>query len=100
LNNLLRPHHRRSIRLKGYDYTSEGGYFITLVTHERHSLFGEVIDGEMHLNALGIIARDEWFRTAQIRPYVELFQDEFVVMPNHIHGIIWITNQPDRWGTA
>ena len=85
-------HHRRSIRLKDYGYNSEGGYFITLVTHARQSLFGEVIDGEMHLNALGIIARDEWFRTAQIRPYVELFEDEIVVMPNHIHGIIWITD--------
>ena len=94
------PRRRRSIRLKGYDYTSEGGYFITLVAHERQSIFGEIIDGEMRLNALGVIARDEWFRTALMRPYVELFDDEFVVMPNHIHGIIWITNQPDRWGTA
>jgi REP element-mobilizing transposase RayT len=78
--------------MKNYDYNSEGGYFITLVTHARQSLFGEVIDGEMRLNALGIIARDEWFRTAQMRPYVELFEDEIVVMPNHVHGIIWITD--------
>ena len=84
-------HHRRSIRLKGYDYTSEGGYFITLVTHERQNLFGVVENDEMHLNPLGGIARDEWFRTAQLRSYVELFDDEFIVMPNHIHGIIWIT---------
>jgi len=54
------PHHRRSIRLKGYDYTSEGGYFITMVTHQRLPLFGEVVDGEMRLNDLGIIARDTW----------------------------------------
>ena len=92
-------HRRRSIRLKGFDYSSEGGYFITLVTHERQPLFGEVIGDEMRLNELGVIARDEWFRTAQIRPYVELFDDEFVVMPNHIHGIIWITDPPDRWGS-
>jgi REP element-mobilizing transposase RayT len=92
-------HHRRSIRLKGYDYTSEGGYFITLVAHERQSIFGEIIDGEMRLNDFGIIAREEWFRTAQMRPYVELFEDEIVVMPNHVHGIIWITDHPDRRGT-
>jgi REP element-mobilizing transposase RayT len=88
----LPAHHRRSIRLKDYDYTSEGGYFITLVTHERENLFGEISNGEMCLNDLGIIARYEWFRTATMRPYVELFEDEFIVMPNHIHGIIWITS--------
>jgi len=93
-------HHRRSIRLKGYDYTSEGGYFITLVTHQRLPLFGDIVESEMRLNDLGIIAREEWFRTAQMRPYVELFDDEFVVMPNHIHGIIWITPSYTRWGTA
>jgi len=92
------PHHRRSIRLKGYDYTSEGGYFITLVTHQRLPLFGDVVEGEMRLNDLGIIAREEWFRTAQMRPYVEIFNDEFVVMPNHIHGIIWITDLVGRVG--
>lgn len=86
------PHHRRSIRLEGYDYASEGGYFITLVTHERQPLFGEIVDGEMCLNDLGVLARDQWFHTAQMRPYVELFDDEFVVMPNHIHGIIWLTD--------
>ncbi len=93
------PHHRRSIRLKGYDYTSEGGYFITIVTHKRQPLFGGIVNDEMNLNDIGIIAREEWFRTTQIRPYVELFSDEFVVMPNHIHGIIWLTPDPRR-GTA
>ncbi|GBC77824.1 hypothetical protein HRbin08_01306 [bacterium HR08] len=83
-------HHRRSIRLPGYDYTQRGAYFITLCTHDRACLFGEVVEGEMRLNALGEIVRVEWFRTAQIRPYVRLFDDEFVVMPNHVHGIIWI----------
>ena len=83
-------HHRRSIRLKGYDYTQPGAYFITLCTHDRAHLFGEVVDGEMRLNEWGEIVRDEWFKTAQVRPYVQLRDDEFVVMPNHIHGIIWI----------
>ena len=86
-----RKHHRRSIRLKGYDYTQAGAYFVTIVTHDRECLFGEVVDGVMWLNAFGEIVRDEWFRTAVVRPYVMLDPDEFVVMPNHVHGIIWIT---------
>lgn len=83
-------HHRRSIRLPGYDYTQAGRYFITIVTHERACLFGEVVNGAMRLNAWGEIVRAEWFQTAVVRPYVVLDPDEFVVMPNHVHGIIWI----------
>jgi len=83
-------HHRRSIRLKEYDYASEGGYFVTLVTNQRQHLFGEVVDGEMRLTVFGRIAREEWFETQRLRPNVELLVDEFVVMPNHIHGIIWL----------
>ncbi|ACL24704.1 transposase [Chloroflexus aggregans] len=85
-------HHRRSIRLQGYDYTQPGAYFITIVTHDRTHLFGRVVDGEMQLNAWGEIVREEWFKTAQIRPYVQLQDDEFVVMPNHVHGIIWMVD--------
>ncbi len=88
-------HHRRSIRLKGYDYTQPGAYFITLVTYERAHLFGAVVNGAMRLNAWGEIVREEWFKTAQIRPYVRLYDDEFVVMPNHVHGIIWIVGDDD-----
>ncbi|MBL8078709.1 MAG: transposase [Anaerolineales bacterium] len=83
-------HHRRSIRLQGYDYTAAGAYFITICSYQREHIFGEVVDGEMRLNALGEIARAEWFRTAELRPQVELHEDEFVVMPNHAHGIIWL----------
>ncbi len=85
-------HHRRSIRLPGYDYTQPGAYFITLVTHDRMPLFGEIVGGEMRLNEYGKIVRAEWFRTAIVRPYVVLYPNEFVVMPNHVHGIIWIVN--------
>lgn len=85
-------HHRRSIRLKGYDYTGSGAYYITIVTCQRQHLFGKIVDGEMRLNELGQIARNEWFKTAALRSYVELYEDEFVVMPNHVHGIIWIDN--------
>jgi len=83
-------HHRRSIRLKGYDYRQVGGYFITLVTQHRACLFGEVVDGEMRMNEYGQIAWEEWFRSAEIRREIRLYPDEFVVMPNHIHGIVWI----------
>ena len=85
-------HHRRSIRLKGYDYTQPGAYFITVVTHDRECLFGEIVDGEMRLNEFGEIVRAEWFKTAVVRPYVMLYPDEFVMMPNHVHGILWIVD--------
>ncbi len=82
--------HRRSIRLKDYDYTSPGAYFVTVVTYKRACLFGMVVDGEMRLNEFGSIANDEWFHSSDLRPYIRLYPEEFVVMPNHIHGIIWI----------
>jgi REP element-mobilizing transposase RayT len=86
-------HHRRSIRLKGYDYTQPGAYFVTFCSYQRMHLFGEVMDGEMVLNDAGKIAREEWFKTAELRPYVKLYEDEFVIMPNHGHGIIWIEDE-------
>jgi REP element-mobilizing transposase RayT len=79
-------HHRRSIRLKGYDYAQAGLYFITICTHNRECIFGEIINGEMGLNELGEIAFNEWKKTPEIRPNVEL--GEYVIMPNHMHGII------------
>jgi putative transposase len=86
-------YHRRSIRLKGFDYSEAGEYFITLVTHDRVSLFGEIIDGKMRLSEFGKIVREEWFKTEQLRSNVETQEDEFVVMPNHIHGIISLKNE-------
>ncbi len=83
-------YHGKSIRLKGWDYTQTGAYFVTICTHEREPLFGRVLHGKMVLNVFGRIAWEEWFRTARIRPNVELFEDEFVVMPDHVHGIVWI----------
>jgi len=81
-------HHRRSIRLKGYDYAQAGLYFITICCQDRACLFGEIQNGEMVLNEYGTIARNEWIKTHEIRTNVEL--GEFVIMPNHIHGIIKI----------
>ena len=81
---------RRSIRLKGYDYTQAGAYFVTVVTYGRECLFGDVVDGDMVLNENGQIIVEEWVRTADIRPNVSL--DVFIVMPNHIHSIIMIAD--------
>lgn len=83
-------HHRRSIRLKGYDYAQAGAYFITICTYNRICLFGEIADGNMRLNEYGETVRDEWLRTPIVRPNVELA--EWVVMPNHMHGIVVITS--------
>ena len=83
-------HHRRSIRLKGYDYTRQGAYFVTLVAYHRDEIFGEVVNGVVRLSALGQIVREEWLRSIGIRKEIRLNEDEFVVMPNHVHGIVWI----------
>jgi hypothetical protein len=83
-------HHRKSIRLKGYDYSQAGEYFITLCCYDRQCWFGNIQNGEMTLNQFGQIASDEWIKSAQIRSEIKLHQ--FVVMPNHIHGIVEITN--------
>ncbi len=84
-------HHRRSIRLKGYDYSQAGAYFITIVTQGRVCLFGDVIDGEMLLNDAGKMVRRVWDGIPDRFPSVEM--DAFVVMPNHVHGVIFI-HQP------
>ncbi|MCL5957697.1 MAG: transposase [Chloroflexi bacterium] len=81
-------HHRHAIRLNDYDYTEAGVYFVTVCTYDRQCLFGEVVDDKMELNELGEVVSDEWLRTGQVRPEVKL--DAFVVMPNHLHGIVVI----------
>ncbi len=86
-------HHRQSIRLKNYDYASSGAYFITLCTHQRQCLFGEIVAGEMQLNLFGEIVAEEWQRTPEIRPNFAI--DCWIVMPNHFHGIV-IIDQDDR----
>jgi REP element-mobilizing transposase RayT len=87
-------HHRRSIRLKGYDYSQAGAYFITICTKNRQNLFGHIENGIMILNEMGQIAYNEWLKTPEIRPNVSL--DVFVVMPNHMHGIILINDDTRR----
>ena len=79
---------RRSIRLRGYDYAQPGAYFVTICTQERLCLFGEIVDGKVILNDAGRIATKCWNDIPVHFPQVAL--DQFVVMPNHVHGILWI----------
>lgn len=81
-------HRRKSIRLQGYDYSQAGAYFITVCTHNRVPLFGEIVDGVMVLNSAGQIVEKCWCAIPEHFPQVTL--DEFVVMPNHVHGIITV----------
>ena len=78
-------HHRQSIRLKGYDYTQAGAYFVTICTHKGQPLFGKIVDGKMRLSLLGQLVYEEWQKTAVVRPNVYLGAS--VIMPNHLHGI-------------
>ncbi len=86
----MEGHHRHSIRLPGADYSIPGFYFVTICTKKREHLFGEVVDAEMRLNDFGRIVQQEWEKTAELRPGI--ITDEFVVMPNHVHGIVLITD--------
>jgi len=91
-------HHRRSIRLKGYDYSQAGAYFITLCTQDRACLFGKVVNGEMRLNDAGRMVLAEWNRLPERFPHLVL--DAFVVMPNHVHGILVITDPAPTAGAT
>ncbi len=86
-------HHRRSIRLRGYDYTQAGAYFVTLCARDRACLFGEVVNGDVRLSDAGRIVADAWEWLAVQYPYVAL--DAWVVMPNHLHGIIVMVDGDD-----
>jgi putative transposase len=86
------PRRRHSIRLRGYDHTRPGAYFVTLCTQDHRPLFGRVARGEMELSPYGHIVEDEWAHTGELRPYVRL--GALAVMPNHVHAIIWIL-RPD-----
>jgi putative transposase len=84
-------HHRRSVRLKNYDYAQCGAYFVTIVTQHRICLFGDISDGEILPNDTGRIAQASWIGLSSRFSAVSL--DSFVVMPNHIHGIITVGAQ-------
>lgn len=84
-------HHRRSIRLQGYDYAQAGAYFVTICTQDRECSFGNIVDGKMRLNNLGEVVAESWQWLAIRYRHVEL--DEWIVMPNHFHGILVIVNE-------
>jgi putative transposase len=80
--------HRRSVRMKGFDYAAEGMYAITICSEGRHPIFGEVHEGEMSLSEIGLVVKEEWEKTPILRSSVEL--GAFVIMPNHFHAIVYI----------
>ncbi len=85
---------RRSLRLKGYDYSRPGAYFLTFVLRDRRRLLGEIVDGNVRLSAPGRMVRSVWLDLGLRYPGIEL--DEFVIMPDHFHGIIHLTEVESR----
>ena len=79
-----------STRLQGYDYGSAGAYYVTVVTKKRDHHFGEIKKKMFYPNELGIIAEQEWLKTVEIRQDMNLELDEYIIMPNHIHAILFI----------
>ncbi len=90
-------HHRKSIRLKNHDYR-HGTYFVTICTAGREPIFGTIYDQRMFLNPWGCIAHEHWKKNAYCYPFASL--DAFVVMPNHLHGIITIDSRSRSRGTS
>lgn len=90
-NSVIR--HRKSIRLKEYDYSQPGEYFVTICTYDKKCVFGKIIGEKIELSPIGKMARQCWEEIPKHFSEVEL--DEYVVMPNHIHGIIIITERRD-----
>ncbi len=85
-------HHRRSIRLKGYDYSSEGAYFVTICVKGGESVLGEIVDGEMVLSEYGRVIQACW--EDLVNHYEHVILDAFVIMPNHIHFIVVFVDDP------
>lgn len=81
-------HHRRSIRLQGYDYSQVGAYYVTIVINRRECILGEIINGEMLLNQFGKIVQHTWFDLPKHYSHIEL--GTFCIMPNHVHAVIII----------
>jgi REP element-mobilizing transposase RayT len=84
--------HRRSHRLQTWEYRDTGAYFVTVCTHDRSPLFGRFAGEQLALSKFGDIVTNEWWRSAELREGIDL--DSFMVMPNHVHGIIWIRREP------
>jgi len=95
---MKRDFHRRSIRLAGYDYSEAGAYFVTICTFQRRCIFGEIEKGEVKLSEFGRIAFEQWMKVPERFGNVEL--GEFVIMPNHLHGIIILHDMKDMKGNG
>jgi REP element-mobilizing transposase RayT len=89
-------HHRQSIRLKNYDYSQPGFYFLTICTYKRQCWFGEIKNDRVNLNQIGKIVAEEWINTPKIRSNFLL--EEWVIMPNHLHGIVIINENLNLLG--
>ncbi|MEN8241890.1 MAG: transposase [Chloroflexota bacterium] len=92
-------HERKTTRLRGFDYSQAGYYFITICTHKRFCCLGDVADGEMEVSEAGEIVQEVWGKLPQ--HYFYMCLDEFIIMPNHVHGIIQLTEKnsiPGRGG--
>ena len=81
-------HNRKSPRAQRYDYTASAGYFVTICTKDRLHYFGEIVDGKMELNEIGKQTYSCWKMIETFHPHV--LCDEFVCMPNHVHGILLV----------
>lgn len=79
-----------TIRLQSWDYGNDGMYFVTVCTKNRKQYFGEIVETSCMTSEIGLVAHNEWYKTPEIRPDMNLQLGEFIVMPNHIHGIIII----------
>ncbi len=91
-------HLRRSIRLKGYDYSTAGAYFVTVCTYRRECFLGEIADGQMRLSDAGRMVHLIWEQLPDHYPYIKL--DAFVIMPNHVHGIVMLNDSTDVVGAG
>jgi len=83
-------HHRRSIRLKGYDYSQAGAYYVTICIQNRECRLGQIRNGIVGLSKAGIMVYQIWFNLENIFDFINV--DEFIVMPNHVHGVIVLSN--------
>lgn len=91
INNYKKKHTTKSIRLRDWDYATPWWYFITITTKKHENYFGQIRNGKIKLNEIGMIVKNEWLKTKELRENIDI--DEFVIMPNHFHGILVILEQ-------
>jgi putative transposase len=96
MQDFRKTFHRKSIRLKDYDYSQEGAYFITICTNNRYEVLGDIEDGKITLSSIGNIAHDIWLEISGI--YSSIETEEFIIMPNHLHGVIVVYKKMESPG--